>query len=65
MMLAVHWRLGISARKQQGFSYRLKFKQYEEGRITFTVTEPQFKTQISVERAEQGVTGLMKGNWRE
>lgn len=60
MMLAVHWRLGISARKQQGFSYRLKFKQYEEGRITFLVTEPQFKTQISVERAEQGVTGLMK-----
>lgn len=59
-MLAVHWRLGLSARKQQGFSYRLKFKQYEEGRITFTVTEPQFKTQISVQRAEQGVTGLMK-----
>lgn len=56
----VHRRLQLAKQKQQGFSYQLQLSEVTSDCVTFSVTNPQFNVQISTDRAEEGVTGLMK-----
>ncbi|GGW54553.1 AAA family ATPase [Alishewanella tabrizica] len=59
LLLGVHWRLMAAKNKQQAFSYQLQLKEIAGSRVCFSITEPQFTSQISVARAVEGVQGLM------